>query len=56
MCIRDSTTPVPVMVLYATALATEAGPVLFFDDIYGYDRRLERMLRARPAPRRYATQ
>jgi murein L,D-transpeptidase YcbB/YkuD len=45
------TTPVPVMVLYATALATEAGPVLFFDDIYGYDRRLERMLRARHAAR-----
>jgi murein L,D-transpeptidase YcbB/YkuD len=43
--------PVPVMVLYATALATEAGPVLFFDDIYGYDRRLERMLRARRAAR-----
>jgi murein L,D-transpeptidase YcbB/YkuD len=43
--------PVPVMVLYATALATEAGPVLFFDDIYGYDRRLERMLRAHHAAR-----
>jgi murein L,D-transpeptidase YcbB/YkuD len=43
--------PVPVMVLYATALATEAGPVLFFDDIYGYDRRLERMLQAHRAAR-----
>lgn len=40
-------TPVPVMILYGTALATEAGPVLFFDDIYGYDRRLAAMLRAR---------
>jgi murein L,D-transpeptidase YcbB/YkuD len=39
--------PVPVMVLYATALATEAGQVLFFDDIYGHDRRLEALLRAR---------
>jgi len=44
-------TPVPVMVLYATALATEAGPVLFFDDIYGYDRRLDAMLRRRRAAR-----
>jgi len=43
--------PVPVMILYGTALATEAGPVLFFDDIYGYDRRLERMLRDRPRRR-----
>lgn len=48
--------PVPVMVLYATALATEAGPVLFFDDIYGYDQRLARMLRARQLPRSYAAQ
>ena len=36
--------PIPVMILYATALATEAGPVLFFHDIYGYDRALERLL------------
>ncbi|MDE2219819.1 MAG: L,D-transpeptidase family protein, partial [Gammaproteobacteria bacterium] len=43
--------PVPVMVLYATALATEAGPVLFFDDIYGYDRRLDAMLQRRRAAR-----
>jgi len=43
--------PVPVMVLYATALATEAGPVLFFDDIYGYDRRLDAMLHRRRAAR-----
>jgi murein L,D-transpeptidase YcbB/YkuD len=43
--------PVPVMVLYATALATEAGPILFFDDIYGDDRRLDAMLhRRRDAP------
>lgn len=42
---------VPVLVLYATALATEAGPVLFFDDVYGYDRQLDRLLRrARPRP------
>lgn len=39
--------PVPVMVLYATALATEAGPILFFEDLYGHDRRLDAQLRAR---------
>jgi L,D-transpeptidase YcbB len=33
--------PVNVLILYGTALATEAGPILFFNDIYGYDRRLE---------------
>jgi murein L,D-transpeptidase YcbB/YkuD len=33
-----------VMILYATALATEAGPVLFFEDIYGYDHKLEALL------------
>ncbi len=36
--------PIQVLILYGTALATEAGPVLFFDDIYGYDRRLEHQL------------
>lgn len=36
--------PINVLILYGTALATEAGPTLFFDDIYGYDRRLEHEL------------
>lgn len=40
--------PIDVLILYATALATEAGPVLFFDDIYRYDRRLERQLGLEP--------
>jgi len=40
--------PIRVMILYTTALATEAGPVLFFDDIYGYDRKLERLLGLAP--------
>ena len=40
--------PINVLILYATALATEAGPVLFFDDIYGYDRKLERQLGLAP--------
>ncbi len=38
------TQPIQVLILYATALATEAGPVYFFDDIYGYDRKLEGQL------------
>ncbi len=40
--------PINVLILYGTALATEAGPTLFFDDIYGYDRRLERQLHLAP--------
>jgi L,D-transpeptidase YcbB len=39
--------PIRVMILYATALATEAGEVLFFDDLYGHDARLLRQLRTR---------
>ena len=44
----DLARPINVLILYATALATEAGPVMFFDDIYGYDRRLERQLGLAP--------
>jgi murein L,D-transpeptidase YcbB/YkuD len=36
--------PIRVMILYGTALATEAGTVLFFDDIYGQDHTLEALL------------
>lgn len=36
--------PIPVMILYATALATEEGDVLFFEDIYGHDRKVEALL------------
>jgi murein L,D-transpeptidase YcbB/YkuD len=39
------TVPVHVMLLYGTALATEDGRILFFDDIYGLDRRLAELLR-----------
>jgi murein L,D-transpeptidase YcbB/YkuD len=41
--------PIRVMILYGTAMATEAGPVQFFDDIYGHDRRLETLLGLGPA-------
>jgi L,D-transpeptidase YcbB len=34
------TQPVPVLILYGTALATEDGEILFFNDLYGHDARL----------------
>jgi murein L,D-transpeptidase YcbB/YkuD len=40
----DLKAPIRVMILYGTALATEAGAVEFFDDIYGHDRKLETLL------------
>jgi murein L,D-transpeptidase YcbB/YkuD len=36
--------PIPVMILYGTVLATEAGDVMFFEDIYGHDRKVEALL------------
>ena len=36
-----------VFIVYGTALATEKGNVLFFDDIYGHDQRLEGALNSR---------
>jgi murein L,D-transpeptidase YcbB/YkuD len=33
-----------VLILYGTALATEDGGVMFFEDIYGHDRKLEKLL------------
>lgn len=38
------TPPVRVMILYGTAIATTSRGVLFFEDIYGHDRRLETLL------------
>ena len=38
------TTPLPVMLLYGTAVATETHGMLFFEDIYGYDGKLEALL------------
>jgi murein L,D-transpeptidase YcbB/YkuD len=40
-----------VMILYGTVLAKEDGEVLFFDDLYGQDRRLERLLGLAPIER-----
>ncbi|MEJ0039888.1 MAG: L,D-transpeptidase family protein [Gammaproteobacteria bacterium] len=41
--------PVPVFILYGTALATEAGAVLFFDDLYGQDAPLLAKIASRSA-------
>ena len=36
--------PIPVLILYGTAIAPGNGEVEFYDDIYGYDAELERTL------------
>jgi L,D-transpeptidase YcbB len=40
------THPITVMILYGTAIANESGRVFLLDDVYGHDRKLERLLRA----------
>ena len=48
--------PVPVLILYDTAVVEEDGSVHFFDDIYGYDRTLEaKLAQGRPYPRNPAS-
>ena len=47
----DLPRPVPVHIVYATAVAREDGRVFFFDDIYGHDRTLAQLLaRGYPFP------
>jgi L,D-transpeptidase YcbB len=36
--------PIPVLIVYATVIVTEDGLVHFYDDIYGHDAALERVL------------
>jgi len=36
--------PIPVLILYSTAVVMEDGEVHFFDDIYGHDAVLARAL------------
>jgi murein L,D-transpeptidase YcbB/YkuD len=38
------TRPIPVLIVYATATVTEDGSVHFYDDIYGHDASLEKVL------------
>jgi murein L,D-transpeptidase YcbB/YkuD len=35
--------PIPVLIVYGTAIAPEDGHVHFYDDIYGYDKRLSNL-------------
>ena len=45
------TAPVPVLILYVTAVVEEDGSVHFFDDIYGHDKALEAVLaKGQPYP------
>src|SRR6266702_844557 len=41
-------TPLPIVIFYATALVEEDGHVHFFDDIYGYDAEMHRVLAKGP--------
>ncbi|MGH7923849.1 MAG: L,D-transpeptidase family protein [Candidatus Binatus sp.] len=36
--------PIPVLILYSTAVVEPDGEVRFFDDIYGYDKSLQKLL------------
>lgn len=36
--------PIPVLIIYTTAVVEPEGQVHFFDDIYGYDKKLEQVL------------
>jgi murein L,D-transpeptidase YcbB/YkuD len=36
--------PIPVLIVYGTAVVTEDGIVHFYDDIYGHDATLEKAL------------
>jgi murein L,D-transpeptidase YcbB/YkuD len=40
----DLAHPIPVLILYGTAIVTEDGIVHFYDDIYGHDAALEKVL------------
>jgi L,D-transpeptidase YcbB len=42
--------PMPVAVVYATAVATPSGDAWFFADLYGHDRELDELLRTPPSP------
>ena len=44
--------PIPVFIVYGTAVARESGEVFFYSDIYGHDRTLNRLLlKGYPYPR-----
>lgn len=41
----DLSHPIPVFIVYGTAIARENGDVLLYSDIYGHDRRLNQLLK-----------
>ncbi len=41
-------TPIPIVIFYVTAIAAEDGTTHFFDDIYGYDQKLQQVLAKGP--------
>lgn len=41
-------TPLPIVIFYVTAIAAEDGHTHFFDDIYGYDEKLQQVLSKGP--------
>ncbi len=48
----DLTHPIPVFIVYGTAIARQNGDVYFYSDVYGHDRVLDRLLkRGYPYPR-----
>jgi murein L,D-transpeptidase YcbB/YkuD len=47
----DLRTPIRVFIVYGTAVATESGTVLFFEDLYGHDASLARLLEVSRQPR-----
>jgi len=41
----DLTRPIPVYIVYATAIAGDRGEMYFYSDVYGLDRKLDELLR-----------
>jgi murein L,D-transpeptidase YcbB/YkuD len=41
-------TPIPIVIFYATAIVAEDGQTHFFDDLYGYDQKLQEVLSKGP--------
>jgi L,D-transpeptidase YcbB len=46
----DLEQPIPVLIVYGTAVALETGEVRFLDDLYGYDAELAKSLAKRSLP------
>ena len=41
-------TPMPIVIFYVTGLVEDDGHVHFFDDIYGYDAEMQKVLKKGP--------